>query len=176
MRSTKRVRAGAIIACAMVLLVGASGCGKSEKIEGGSATVALSTPPDSLDPQHAYSTQAAEADWIAYTPLLTYRHKGEADGAELIPGLAQQLPRISPQGLRYRLDLRKDLVYSNGTPVKASDFEYAIERALRLNWPGQPFIPDTVAGAEAYDTGQANEISGISTDDAAGKVVIRLIR
>ena len=71
----------------------------------------MATPPDYLDPQLAYTTEAAEADWIAYTPLLTYRHKSGADGTELIPGLAQRLPRISPDGRTYRLDLRKGLVY-----------------------------------------------------------------
>ncbi len=159
-----------------MVLAGASGCGKSEQVQGGFATVAMSTPPDSLDPQVGYSTEAAEADWIAYTPLLTYRHKSGADGAELIPGLALRLPRISPEGLRYRLALRKGLVYSNGQPVEASDFEYAVERALRLNWPGQHFITDNVVGAEAYDTGKAKQISGIATDDVHGKLSIKLIR
>jgi peptide/nickel transport system substrate-binding protein len=170
------VRAWAVIAGVLVVLAGASGCGKSETVQGGSATVAMSTPPDSLDPQLGYSTEAAEADWIAYTPLLTYRHKNGADGAELIPGLALRLPRISPEGQRYRLALRKGLVYSNGRPVQASDFEYAIERALRLNWPGRHFITNNVVGAEAYDEGQAKQISGISTDDAHGKVSIKLVR
>ena len=42
--------------------------------EGGTATVLMGTAPDYLDPQEGYTTQAAEADWISYTPLLTYRH------------------------------------------------------------------------------------------------------
>ena len=38
----------------------------------------MGTAPDYLDPQRGYTTQAAEADWISYTPLLTYKHENGA--------------------------------------------------------------------------------------------------
>jgi peptide/nickel transport system substrate-binding protein len=136
----------------------------------------MATPPDYLDPQLAYTTEAAEADWIAYTPLLTYRHKSGSDGTELIPGLAQRLPRVSPDGRLYRLVLRKGLVYSNGRPVVASDFKYTIERAIRLGWPGQRFLTDNLVGAEAFASGDTQDISGISAEDASGQITIKLVR
>jgi peptide/nickel transport system substrate-binding protein len=136
----------------------------------------MPTPPDYLDPQLASTPEGAQADWIAYTPLLTYRHKSGADGTELIPGLAARLPRISPDGRRYRLALRKGLVYSNGRPVTAGDFEYTIERAIRLGWPGKHFLTDNILGAKAFDRGQAKDISGIETDDATGTITIDLVR
>jgi peptide/nickel transport system substrate-binding protein len=174
-----RVRSAAAIAvaaCAATMIVLLGGCGSSEKVVGGSARVAMVTPPDYLDPQLAYTTEAAEADWIAYTPLLTYRHKSGADGTELIPGLAQRMPRISPDGRTYRLALRKALLYSNGRPVVASDFAYTIERAISLGWPGRRFLTDNIVGAEEFERGQAKEISGISTDDASGQISIKLVR
>jgi peptide/nickel transport system substrate-binding protein len=164
--------AAAVIAAAVLL----SACGSSEKVVGGSARVVMAIPPDYLDPQLAYTTEAAEADWIAYTPLLTYRHKGGTDGTELIPGLAQRLPRVSPDGRNYRLALRKGLVYSNGRPVVASDFVYTIERAIRLGWPGRRFLTDNIVGAEAFERGEAKGIAGIETDDASGQIAIKLIR
>ncbi len=170
----KIVAAACAAAIAAVAVI--SGCGSSEKVVGGSARVVMATPPDSLDPQLAYTTEAAGADWIAYTPLLTYRHKSGADGTELIPGLAQRLPRISPDGRIYRLALRKGLVYSNGRPVVASDFEYTIERAIRLGWPGKRFLTDNIVGAEEFERGESQEIAGISTDDLSGQVSIRLVR
>ena len=164
----------AVAAIAAAVLLG--GCGSSDKVVGGSARVVMAIPPDYLDPQLAYTTEAAEADWIAYTPLLTYRHKGGADGTELIPGLAQRLPRVSPDGRSYRLALRKGLVYSNGRPVVASDFEYTIERAIRLGWPGRRFLTENIVGAEAFERGEAKDIAGIETDDASGQISIKLIR
>ncbi|HEY6671852.1 MAG TPA: ABC transporter substrate-binding protein [Solirubrobacterales bacterium] len=175
------VRLGAAIAaaaCAVTIatFILLSGCGDSDRVVGGSAHVAMVTPPDYLDPQLAYTTEAAEADWIAYTPLLTYRHKSGSDGAELIPGLALRMPQISRDGRQYRLALRKGLVYSNGRPVVASDFEYTIERAIRLGWPGKRFLTDNIIGAAAFERGEAKDISGISTDDTSGQVSIKLVR
>jgi peptide/nickel transport system substrate-binding protein len=163
----------ALIACAATAMA-AGGCGGQDHAVGGSATVEMSTPPDYLDPQLGYTTEAAEADWIAYTPLLTYRHKNAPGGDDLVPGLAAHLPQISPNGKRYVLALRPGLVYSNGAPVKASDFEYTIERALRLGWGGRRFLTDNVVGARQYETGAAEDISGITTDDASGRIEIAL--
>jgi peptide/nickel transport system substrate-binding protein len=150
------------------------GCDGDDRTVGGTATVEMSTAPDYLDPQLAFTTEAAEADWIAYTPLLTYRHREGPAGTELIPGLAQRLPHISPNGKRYVFTLRRGLVYSNGSPVKASDFEYTIERAIRLGWGGKHFLTDHVLGAREYESGAAQRISGISTDDATGRIEILL--
>ena len=152
----------------------AGGCGGDDRTVGGSATVEMSTPPDYLDPQLAYTTQAAEAGWIAYTPLLTYRHKEPPAGTELIPGLAQRLPHISPNAKRYVFTLRRGLVYSNGVPVRASDFEYTIRRAIRLGWGGRQFITDHVVGAREYEDRTAKEISGIEADDTTGRIEILL--
>ena len=166
----------AVVSAAITITIAIAGCGSKQEVVGGSATVEMSTGPIYLDPQIAYSTQAAEADWLAYTPLLTYRHKSGAAGAELIPGLALRLPRITPEGVRYRFALHKGLVYSDGRPVKASDFEYTVERALRLHWPGEAFITDNIVGAKAYAAGKARQISGITADDAHAKLSIKLLR
>jgi peptide/nickel transport system substrate-binding protein len=163
----------ALIASACAASV-AAGCGDDDPTVGGSATVEMSTPPDYLDPQLGYTTEAAEAGWIAYTPLLTYRHKEAPAGTELIPGLAQRLPHVSPNGKRYVFMLRRGLVYSNGAPVKASDFEYTIRRAIRLGWGGRRFITDHVVGAREYEDRAAKQILGIETDDSTGRIEILL--
>jgi peptide/nickel transport system substrate-binding protein len=177
---SKGVRLGIAIAAAVCAAVLAAFLllrgDDSDPVIGGTARVVLTTPPDYLDPQLAYTTEAAGADWIAYTPLLTYRHKGGADGTELIPGLAARMPRISADGRRYRLALRRGLVYSDGRPVKASDFEYTIQRAIRLGWPGKQFLTANIVGAEAFDLGETQDIAGIITDDATGEIDIVLER
>ena len=65
-----------------------------------------------------------------YTPLLTYKHaKGEA-GTEVVPGLAKNMPEIS-RTARPTSSLRPNMKYSDGTPIKASDFTYAIKRLFK---------------------------------------------
>lgn len=149
---------------------GAGSGGKS----GGTLTVAMGTAPDSLDPQYGYTTQAVEADAITYTPLLTYTHANGTAGSTIIPGLAQALPTVSSDGLTYTMNLRPNLTFSDGTPVKASDFAYSIERMIKLNWGGDSFITNYVKGASDYAAGKATSISGITTDDSTGKITITL--
>ena len=60
--------------------------------------------------------------------------------------------------------------------MKASDFPYTIERALKLNWGGKSFFTGYIKGASAYDAGKAKTISGIKADDATGKITITLTK
>jgi peptide/nickel transport system substrate-binding protein len=179
------LRSVGAVALALSAVFAISACGSSSSTSssssssgksGGTANVLFGTAPDSLDPQFGYTTQAAEPDWISYTPLLTYTHASGAAGGQLIPGLADALPQVSADGLTYTLTLRKGLVFSNGKPVKASDFPYSIERALKLHWGGKSFFTDYIKGAAAFDGGKATTISGIVTDDATGKITITLIK
>ncbi|TMM10414.1 MAG: hypothetical protein E6G01_18465, partial [Actinobacteria bacterium] len=79
-------------------------------------------------------------------------------------------------GLTYTLTLRPGLTYSNGAPVKASDFTYSLERAMKIGWGGKSFFTDYIVGASDYDSGKAPTISGITTDDATGQITIHLTK
>ncbi len=142
---------------------------------GGTVTLLMGTAPDSLDPGMAYTSQAWEPDWLSYTGLDSYAHADGQAGGQLIPGVATGLPVVSADGKTYTVTLRKGLVFSNGAPVKASDFAYTVERAIKIPWGGSgQFITATIAGGAAYASGKAKTISGITTDDATGKIVIHL--
>ncbi len=83
---------------------------------------------------------------------------------------------ISDGGKTYTFTLRKGLVFSNGTPVVASDFTYTIERALKIPWGGAgQFIGANIVGANDYMSGKASTISGITTNNATGQIVVHLV-
>lgn len=116
-----------------------------------------------------------EADWLVYTPLLTYAHGPGVSGTRLIPGLASHVPTITDGGTTYQLTLRTGLVYSNGQPVRASDFTWAVERAIRLGWAGsRSFILGRIDGATAFADGRTRTVSGIQANDSTGQITIRL--
>jgi peptide/nickel transport system substrate-binding protein len=143
--------------------------------KGGSITISQTSQPDYMDPALTYTVNGIEPLWLVYTPLITYaREEGQA-GAQLIPGLAEALPEISQDGLTYKLKLREGLKYSDGSPVKASDFEHAIKRVLNLESGGSAFYLG-IEGAQDYlDAGKADgDISGITTDDKTGDITIKL--
>ncbi len=131
--------------------------------------------PDYMDPALSYTAEGWVAMYDTYIPLLTYRRANGPAGAEVVPGLAKSLPRISADGKTYTLFLRKGLRYSNGKRVRASDFEFAVERMLRLYSSGSPFYLNIV-GARRFERKRASGISGIVTNDQSGKIVIHLGR
>jgi peptide/nickel transport system substrate-binding protein len=164
-----------------IAALGLAACGGGDDnggggAEGGTATVLMGTAPDYLDPQEEYTTQGAEATWISYTPLVTYKHENAPGGNDVIPGLATSLPQISQDGLTYDLTLRKNLVFSDGTPIKASDVACTFERMIKVNWGGKSFFTDNVEGATDFDEGKSDHITGVTTDDNTGKVTIKLVK
>ena len=159
----------------LVLIAGVAGSAYGSSSSTPTVTWLLGTAPQSLDPGLDYTTQGSEFHWVQYLGLTTYAHKSLTPGAQLIPGLATALPVLSNGGKTYTMTLRKGLVYSNGKPVVASDFTYTVERALKIPWGGSgAFITPYIVGADAYSKGKASTISGITTNNATGQIVIHL--
>ncbi|HET9199001.1 MAG TPA: ABC transporter substrate-binding protein [Solirubrobacterales bacterium] len=158
----------------MLLCAALAGCGSSGgSDQGGTLTGTYNSFPDALDPGLAFSLEAATALHATYIPLLTYKPASGKAGTELIPGLAQALPKIDDGGRRYTLRLRPGLKYSDGRPVRASDFRFAIERLFRVNSLGSTFYTGIV-GADRFARTKRGGIPGIETDDAGGRIVIHL--
>jgi peptide/nickel transport system substrate-binding protein len=158
---------------------GSTGAATDAATEGGQAGGTLTgyytSSPDYMDPALTYTVEGWNAQWVVYTPLLTYRHTEGAEGAELIPGLAEDLPEISEDGLTYKLKLRDGLKFSDGTPVKASDFEHTIKRVLNLESGGSAFYLPIVGAEDYLKAGKPNaDIEGIETNDETGEITIHL--
>ncbi|MDG4663205.1 ABC transporter substrate-binding protein [Mycobacterium sp. 236(2023)] len=177
MHTLRVARKALIVACIAALSAfGVAACGSDDSSgggEGGDITINATSFPDYIDPQLSYTLEGWEVLWNVYTPLLTYKHAAGKEGTEVVPGLAEALPEISPDGLTYKLKLRPDMKYSDGTPIKASDFTYAIQRLFKADSGGSVFY-DVIAGAKEYADGTADTISGITTDDATGDITIQL--
>jgi peptide/nickel transport system substrate-binding protein len=171
------VAMGAIAACGSDNKSGGSSTSSTAKSSGktgGKVTVLMGTAPDYLDPQLGYTTQSVEATWISYLGLYTYAHANGEAGGKVIPGLASDYPEVTNGGKTYTMTLRSGLKYSDGSAVKASDFRYTIQRAIKTPWGGKSFFTGYIAGALAYDTKKSDTISGIKADDASGKITITL--
>jgi peptide/nickel transport system substrate-binding protein len=169
----------------------AAGCGgggkSSSSTSGGTSTasgsstgktfpdfkIAYDTGIDFLDPGLSYTVQGWAIMWNVYLPLLGYKHVNGPDGATLVPYLAQDMPTVSSDGKTYTLTLRKGLKYSDGTAIKASDFKATIERDYKIDSPGVGFFSNIV-GADSFSKTKKGDISGITADDASGKITIKL--
>lgn len=166
---------GAVAALLVLSLIALclSSCGGSSGKEGGTLKGTYASFPDYLDPALSYTQEGLTAMYDTYIPLLTYARANGQEGGKVVPGLAEDMPKISNGGKTYTLTLRKGLKYSDGTPVKASDFRYALERVLALNSPASGSYLGIV-GAEQFQKTKKGGISGIKTDDKTGKITIDL--
>ena len=155
---------------------GSSASSTASAQAGGTITIDSGTPPLSADQALDFTTQGNELYSVVNTPLLTFQRGVEGvAGAKIIPGLAQALPTVSNGGKTYTFMLRPGLKYSNGTPIKASDETYALERDIKIPWQAASFVSAYIAGGTAYANGKAKTISGVTTDDATGKIVVNLV-
>src|SRR5918999_1303694 len=150
---------------------GGGGAGQA----GGSVTISQTSQQDFLDPALSYTLNGIEPLWLVYTPLITYPRTGTDRDSSLIPGLAEDMPTISEDGMTYELTLRKGLKYSDGSPVRAEDFEHSLKRVLNMESGGSAFFL-VIDGAQDYvDAGKPEgDISGIETDNQTGNITIQL--
>lgn len=139
----------------------------------------LETPPAfcrSADSACALVSQTDLSVWsLVYDGLVAYRRVGGSAGAALVPDLAVRLPALTNDGRTYTFQLRKDIRYSDGTAVRASDFRPSVERMMRLG--GGVDALSAIVGADKCSLGKPCDLSaGVSADDGAGTITIRLSR
>jgi len=179
------VGAVALVAALALLAAGCGGGGKKSSNGGSNAGSSGKTypllrvvwdAPDYMDPALYYTVAAYQLTNYVWTGLMGYKHESGPGGAELVPYLAASEPTISADGKDYKFTLRKNLKYSDGTAVKASDFRYSIERDFKMDSPGVGFYSDIqgVSGAKGFATTKKGHISGIIADDAKGTIEIKL--
>lgn len=175
MRTPRKILTTACVV--MLSAFGVAACGSDDGAGGGSGggdiNITMTSFPDYIDPQLSYTVEGWEVMYNTYIPLLTYKHAKGEDGAEVVPALAKEMPKVSDDGKTYSLALRPNMKYSDGTDIKASDFTYAIQRLFKADSGGSVFY-ETIVGATDYADGKADTISGIKTDDATGAITIEL--
>jgi peptide/nickel transport system substrate-binding protein len=187
---TKRSRftrfAGALaIVAALAFLAGCGGGGnKSSSGNNAGSNEGKTYPllkvvwdaPDYMDPALYYTVAAYQLSNYVWEGLMGYKHESGPAGATLVPYLAQSQPTISADGKSYKFTLRSNLKYSNGKPVKASDFRCTIERDFKMDSPGVGFYSDIsgVSGSNGFATTKKGHISGIVTNDANRTIEVKL--
>ncbi len=81
---------------------------------------------------------------------------------------------VSADGLRYVFHLRPEAKWSNGNPLRASDFVFSFERILRPTLGSEyAYMLYPIRGAEAFNAGQTADFStvGVSVADERTLVV-----
>jgi YVTN family beta-propeller protein len=142
---------------------------------GGTLTVVSGDLPG-VDPVLAYDPTWVPALATVYDGLVTLRRSGGAASYTVVPDLARTLPRPADGGTTYTFTLRPGIRYSNGTPVRASDFRRGIQRLLSFGAAGAvAYYEGILGGQTCHQHPQRCDLSaGIITNDAAGTVTFHL--
>ena len=142
---------------------------------GGTAHLRSESDVDYMDPALAWIPYSWQLLAATCAKLVNYPDKPAPAGSQLVPEVAQSLPTRSPDGRAYTFTIRKGFRFSppSNEPVTAQTFKSAIERALSptMKGPAQAYLRDVV-GADAYLSGRAAHVSGISA--LGNQLTIRL--
>jgi peptide/nickel transport system substrate-binding protein len=132
-----------------------------------------------VDPQLAYITTAWWLEYATAAKLYNYPDKSGPAGSKLVPEVASHFT-VSNGGKRYTFTIRKGFKFSDGTPVTANSFKYAINRTANhdLASPGAQFITDptgtNIVGAKAVNDGNGTNVSGVKVK--GNKLTINLTK
>jgi len=127
---------------------------------------------DYIDPQLSYYVPGWALLYTTCRQLLNYPDKSGKAGTRLYPDGATTFPKISRGGRTYTFTVRKGMKFSNGKPITAKNYKFAIERAAnpKLASPAGPFMSD-IAGWDAANK-SGGHVSGVIAK--GNKVIIKL--
>jgi len=173
----------AMLAAGTSLLVAASLASASSSTaalkQGGVYKVGIVGPSTDMDPQTAYVTTTWWLEFATAAKLYNYPDKAGPAGGRLVPEVASGY-KVSNGGRVYTFTIRKGFRFSDGKPVTAASFKYAINRTANhdLNSPGAQFITDAngtnIIGAKNVNDGKGTNVSGVTAK--GNKLVIRLAK
>jgi YVTN family beta-propeller protein len=113
---------------------------------------------------------------LAYDGLVAFRRVGGIGGGAVVGNLAVGVPAPTNQGRTYSFQLRPGVLFSDGRPVRASDFRFSLERLLTVN-PDLFSSYDRIVGASgcsARPPERCDLSRGIEADDETGRITIHL--
>jgi YVTN family beta-propeller protein len=162
--------AGAVASGGAVLIaLGAS----SASHRGGTLTV-LGSDFDSIDPARAFEDTSWATLITTNDGLTTFRRVGGAEGTQVVPDLALELPTQTDGGRTYTFRLRRGIRYSNGQLVRAEDFRRALERNI-IAFGGGFYYAGIIGTGECAARPRRCDLSrGIVADDRARTVTFHL--
>jgi oligopeptide transport system substrate-binding protein len=125
--------------------------------------------PETLDPQKTSTVPESDILMDLFEGLVTYDAK-----ANVVPGVAESWIE-DPEGIVYTFKLRSDAKWSNGDPVKASDFVFSFRRLMNPE-TGAKYanVLYTLKNGEKVNKGQApvDQLGVVAKDDRTLEITL----
>jgi len=155
-------------------MVAAQLAGAAPERNGGVFKVGTTGASVQIDPQLSYVSTGWWLEYATAAKLYNYR-----PGGSLVREVASRFT-VSTDGRRYTFFIRKGFRFSDGTPVTARSFKYAINRTANhdLASPGAQFITNPtgvdIVGARDVNNGQGTDVRGVRA--RGNRLIIELNR
>jgi YVTN family beta-propeller protein len=162
---------------ALLVAVSRSGAGH----RGGTLVLRADRPKkgdvvDSIDPALSMGAYVGPLLRMTGDGLTAFNQVSGLAGTQLVPDLATSLPAPNEGGRTYTFQLRPGIRYSNGRPVRATDFRSTFERFYALGAPVMDY-DGIVGGAQCQKHPKRCDLSrGIVADDVSHTVTFNLVR
>lgn len=175
----KRIRLAAV---ASTILFAAAACSGTPSPSGprapgthrgGTMILLANSNWGTMDPAKNYTAQEWQLLAITNDGLVMFRH---ANGSgQIVPDLATSVPAPTDGGKTYTFTLRKGIRYSNGQPLRASDFVTVIRRQFTVPGPANSFYQGIVGATQCATTPAKCDLSkGVVADNQTGTVTFHL--
>ena len=172
------------IAALTALAVAAAGCGTSSgggaapsskpaaAHKGGTFTILANSSFGVADPAQNYTLEEWSLLIDTHDGLAQFQRVGGVAGTKIVPDLATALPKPTDGGKTYLFHLRSGIKFSNGKPLKASDFVRTFERQFTV--PGPTSFYSGIVGADKCKPKKCDLTQGVVADDSANTLTIHL--
>ncbi|MEG3436655.1 ABC transporter substrate-binding protein [Pannus brasiliensis CCIBt3594] len=108
-------------------------------------SIGTTLKPRTIDPADSYELAGLFIIYNVGETLYTY----EPGTTTLKPLLAKDFPKISPDGLTYRIPLRQGVIFHDGTPFNAEAMVFSLNRFLKNGGEPSFLLGDTIDTVKA---------------------------
>lgn len=113
----------------------------------GRIVVGMTAKPRTIDPADSYEIAGINIIYNVTETLYTYKPQT----TELVPQLATELPKVSADGLTYRIPVRSGVTFHDGTPFDAEAMAFSLNRFMKNGGKPSFLLADAVAEVKAQD-------------------------
>jgi peptide/nickel transport system substrate-binding protein len=145
---------------------------------GGTLTVTAEGNPDYLDSGYAYTPESWQILANTGDGLMAFRRADGKAGADVVPDLAVAKPTVGAGGRTLTFVVRRGVRFSPpvNREVMPSDIKATLERLFLIDQPKGAGLYSDIVGADTLSRTRRGGLSGVTADDAAGTLTIRLVR
>jgi peptide/nickel transport system substrate-binding protein len=167
-----------LIAGALLALIGAAATSAAPASHrGGTLKLLAKAAGGTLDPQVNYTLEYWQLYQATYDGLLAFKKAGGSGAFDVVPDLAESLPKPTNGGKTWVFKLRKGIKFSNGQPVTVKDVVASFQRIFKVKSPTSGSFYAGIVGAKACLAKPAGCTlkGGVSANAKANTVTINLI-